>query len=56
MKIEVDKQGKQVVLNLIDASLKLGGIQAFNNASTALTAMGVATIPKKRKPDKEKKD
>lgn len=49
MKIEVDKQGEQVVINLIDAALKLGGIQAFNNASTALTAMGVATIPKKRK-------
>ena len=45
MKIKVDAEGKKVIVSLIDAALKFGGINAFNNASMALSAMGVAEVP-----------
>jgi len=53
MKLQTDKEGKNVIEQLCDIALKQGGIQNFNQVGMVLKSVEMIPEPEKTEPVKE---
>ena len=53
MKIIVDSEGRQAIMGLLDAALRVGGIANLNPANVVLSSMKGGESPQEKIPAKE---